>query len=399
MKKKEKRIFIITGEPSGDLHASNLGRSLKEMLPNIKLSGMGGEKMRQAGVDTVQDITSLAVIGFVEVFKNLVHFRRVFNLLTKELDRQKPDVVVLVDYPGFNLKFAKEVKKRGIPLIYYISPQIWAWGKGRIKTIKKLVDKMIVLFKFEEELYKKASVPVVFVGHPLLDNLKKNEIKNLNNEKITSVLDLNLSSNKTNSAIESKNVHSDNLVIGLLPGSRKGEVQRILPIMLRTGEIIFSQLKNAHFLLSMSSNVSKNIYQQIIKKSSLSISFAETNECFQQANLLLICSGTATLEATLYQKPMLVIYKTSFLTALLAKLLIKIPYIALINIAAGEKVVPEFIQYKAKPQRIAKKAIELIRDKHKREKVKEKLRKAALNLGESGASKRAAEIICGYLAA
>ena len=361
---KNKKIFIIAGEPSGDLHGSNLARYLKELSPNIELLGMGGEKMRAAAVRLLHNITPLAVVGFTEVVKNLARFRRIFNALTRELDKQRPDAVVLIDYPGFNLRFAKEVKKKNIPLLYYISPQVWAWGKGRIRIIKKLVDKMIVLFKFEEELYKKAEVPVVFVGHPLLD-----------------------------SEIALKDNRSDTLTIALLPGSRKAEVQKILPIMLKTGKIISSHLKNVRFLISKSPNVKEKRFRQTIKKFSLPITLAENNRCLQEADLILVCSGTATLETALYQKPMLIIYKTSFLTALLAKFLVKIPYIGLINIVAGKKIVPEFIQYKAKPQRIAKEALELIRNRQKIEETKGELRKAILNLGTAGASKRAAEVV------
>ena len=368
MKAKNKSIFIVAGEPSGDLHASNLAHSIKQLSPDIKLYGMGGKKMRAAGVKIIQDITSFAVIGFTEVFKNLIRFRQIFKLLKQELDKQKPSAVVLIDYPGFNLRFAKEVKKRNIPLFYYISPQVWAWGKGRIKIIKKMVDKMIVFFKFEEELYRKAGVPVVFVGHPLMD-----------------------------SKITQKNSHSDILTIALLPGSRKGEVERILPIMLKTGKIISVHLKNVRFLISKSPNVKEKKFQRIIKSFSLPLYLTENNKCLSNADLVLVCSGTVTLEVALYQKPMFIIYKTSFLSALLAKFLIKIPYIGLINIVSAKKIVPEFIQHKAKPQRIAKEILNFIHNEEKKKTTKEELRKAVANLGKRGASKQAAKTILNYL--
>ena len=406
---KNKKLFLIAGEPSGDLHGANLARSLKELSPNIELLGMGGEKMHAAGVRLIENITPLAVVGFTEVVKNLARFRRIFNRLTRELARQKPDAVVLIDYPGFNLRFAKEVKKRNITLIYYISPQVWAWGKGRIRTIKRLVDKMIVLFKFEEELYKKAGIPVVFVGHPLVDLVRISS---------SDISKQPPGSPEIKSEGSLKNKPFDGLTISLLPGSRKTEVQKILPIMLKTAKIISSRLnpvrsrsrfvgtafdplcqgtsngvKNVRFLLSKSPNVKEKKFHETVKKFSLPITLAENNRCLAEADLILVCSGTATLETALYQKPMLIIYKTSFLTALLAKFLLKIPYIGLINIVAGKKIVPEFIQYKAKPQRIAQEALELIKNRQKIEETKQELRKAILNLGQGGASKRAAEAV------
>ncbi|RKY39473.1 MAG: lipid-A-disaccharide synthase [Candidatus Omnitrophota bacterium] len=365
------KIFIIAGEPSGDLHAARLSSALKQLSPEIELLGMGGEEMRSAGVSLLLDITSLAVIGFTEVIKNLLSLHKAFRILNRELDRQKPDAVVLVDYPGFNLRFAREVKKRNIPLFYYISPQIWAWGESRIKSIKKLVDKMIVTFKFEEEIYKNAGVPVVFVGHPLLDN------KILNREK------------KNNSSF----------TIALLPGSRIGEIKKILPIMLKTASLIHSSERDLHFLISKSANIKEGSIEQIIKKSgfSLPLSLQENQRCLQEADLVLVCSGTATLEVALYQKPMLIIYKTSFFTALLAKFLLKIPYIGLINIIAGREIAPEFVQNKAKPEIIAKKALELIRDKQKREEKKKEIREVIPRLGEKGASRRAAQVILSSL--
>jgi len=375
--------------------------------------------MHAAGVRLIEKITPLAVVGFTEVLKNLARFRRIFNGLTRELARQKPDAVVLIDYPGFNLRFAKEVKKRNITLIYYISPQVWAWGKGRIRTIKRLVDKMIVLFKFEEELYKKAGIPVVFVGHPLVDLVRISS---------SDISRQPAGSPEINSEGSLKDKPFDGLTISLLPGSRKTEVQKILPIMLKTAKIISSRLnpvrsksrfvgtappphtiaygelrgklagasngvKNVRFLLSKSPNVKEKKFHETVKKFSLPITLAENNRCLAEADLILVCSGTATLETALYQKPMLIIYKTSFLTALLAKFLLKIPYIGLINIIAGKKIVPEFIQYKAKPQRIAQEALELIKNRQKIEETKQELRKATLNLGQGGASRRAAEAV------
>ena len=237
---KKKSILIIAGETSGDLQAAHLVKSLKAMYPNIEIFGIGGKKMKEAGVEIIYDIVEFAVVGFIEIIRNLSVFRNIFKKLLILLDTRKPSAVILIDYPGFNLRFAKAAKEKNIPVIYYISPQIWAWGKERIEKIKKYVDKMIVIFGFEEELYKKADVKVAFVGHPFLDLVRPGWKK----EETLKHLHLKHSSKK----------------IALLPGSRAKEVERHLPAMLKSCEIIKQNLPDAEFILSRRKELGRDIY-------------------------------------------------------------------------------------------------------------------------------------------
>ena len=369
-----KRIMIIAGESSGDFHSASLIRALKKINPGIEVAGIGGEKMRQAGAEIYFDISELSIIGFTDVLKNIKKIKRLFDNLLEKIDAQPPDAVVLVDYPGFNLKLAKELKKRQIPVIYYISPQIWAWWKGRIKTIKQFVDKMIVVFKFEEALYKDYGIDVSFVGHPLLENA----YPAVSREDFLSKLGLS-PSKKT---------------IGLMPGSRKMEVERILPILLESAKLIKQKLPQVQFALLQAPGLA-DVVRRFTDNASFSIAVCEnqTYDFLESCDFALVASGTATLETAIMQKPMIVVYKVSFLNWLIARQLIKLPFIGLVNVVAGKKIVPEFIQYKAKPRLIAETTLEILNSQEALTTVKSELRKVREKLGTSGASYRAAEII------
>jgi len=370
-----KRIMIIAGESSGDFHSASLIQALKRMDPDLEISGIGGERMRQAGAKIYFDISELSIIGFTGVLANLKKIKQAFHTLLDAIDAQPPDVCVLVDYPGFNLKLAPELKKRGIPVIYYISPQIWAWWKGRIHTIKRFVDKMIVVFKFEEALYKESGVEVSFVGHPLLDSIHPQTSREDFLNK------LGLSCQKQ--------------TIGLVPGSRKVEVERILPILLESAKVIRQKAPETQFILLKAPGVAGEIFQTKIKTFDLKLALCEnqTYEFLQSCDFALVASGTATLEAAIMQTPMAIVYKVSFLNWLIARLLIKVPFIGLVNVVAGKKLVPEFIQFKAKPKSIAECALEILGDQEKLLKIKTELKKIRVNLGSPGASQRAAQII------
>ena len=374
-----KKVIVIAGEPSGDLHGSHLIKNLKEISPEIEISGLGGPQMKAAGAEIYYDLTNLAVIGFFEVLKNIDKFKSAFKLLLKKIDQVKPDVVVLIDYPGFNLKIAKEIKKRNISIIYYISPQVWAWGKNRIKTIRKLVDKMIVVFKFEEDLYKKEKIDAYFAGHPLIDIVKPV------NSKDETFLNYNLD--------------SSNPIITLMPGSRENEICKNLPIMLESANLIHEKIQDAQFLLIQSNSVESSIYEQEVKKSNLPVRLIVNNvyDILNITDFALICSGTATLEATILTVPMAIIYKVSFLSWLFIRSLIRIPYIGLVNIVANKKIAPEFIQYDARPESISEFVVEYILNRDKIDRMKGELSKVKNLLGPPGASRRAAEYIIDFL--
>jgi len=368
--------MIIAGESSGDLHGANLARALKTQRPNLRLFGMGGAGMREAGVELLADPTQIAVIGLVEVVRHLPRFRKIFHQLRQALDERKPDLVVLIDYPGFNLRFAAEVKRRGIRLVYYISPQVWAWNAGRIRRIKQLVDRMLVVFPFEKDLYEKHGIPVTFVGHPLLDEVKPTF------SRIETLDRLGL---------------ADGLpIIGLLPGSREVEVRRILPTLLAAGERMSDRLPStARFLLIKAPHLSWEIYRQALEHSSLKPKVVERwdYDGIYCCDLVMVASGTATLECGLLERPMLIVYKTSWTTYGISRLLIKIPFIGLVNVVAQRKIVPEFIQHRANPAAIAKAALELWGSASERATMRSAFQKIRGSLGTPGASQRAAEAV------
>jgi len=369
-------IFIIAGESSGDLHGAHLAKELKKLSPDLRLFGLGGGSMREAGVEILADPTRIAVIGLIEVLQHFSDFKRLFHLAVRALDERRPDLVVLIDYPGFNLRFAREVKRRGIRLVYYISPQIWAWDPGRIHAIKKLVDRMLVVFPFEKELYEKAGVPVTFVGHPLLDQVRP--------------------SLSRMEALEQLGLSDGLPVIGILPGSRQGEVRRHLPVLLEAGEKLREALpSSARFLLIKAPHLPWEIYQPFLKQSHLNPKVIERwdYDCLHGCDLVLVASGTATLECALLERPIVIVYKTSWPTYFLSRLLIRIPHIGLVNVVAGRKVAPELIQREANPERIAMETLSLWKDAQRRQEMKDSFSAIRKSLGEPGAGRRAAEMV------
>jgi len=376
---KNKLILIVAGEASGDLHAASLARAINAIQPQIKFFGLGGQKLKQEGVDLYFNLVELAVVGLSEVLKNLKKFKEIFSGLLKEVDRRKPDLAILVDYPGFNLRLAAELKKRGIPIIYYISPQVWAWAKARIKTIKKLVDLMLVVFKFEEELYKENSIPVAFVGHPLLDTVKST----LSKEELFKKYSLDVKK----------------FTFALLPGSREKEVKLLLPIMLDTAKMIHRQKPDSQFLILRSQTVKPEIFNQRISHYRLPIAIVSdmTYAGLAASDFALVASGTATLETAILGIPMVIMYKVSFLTWAYLKIAIKIPYIGLVNVIRREKIIDEFIQYDATAQKISSYIMATINNQQKINRIKRDLLEVTQALGEKGASQRAAQLVVNFL--
>ena len=368
----EKRILIVAGEASSDLHAADVVKEIKALVPGLDFFGLGGAKMEKQGVKLYANIVDLAVVGFVEVLKNIRKFKAIFDQLLQEVDKLNPQLAILIDYPGFNLRLAAELKKRNIPIVYYISPQVWAWGRDRIRLIKKLVKQMIVIFRFEEELYKKEGISVSFVGHPFLDIVKSDSTLNLPPDKST---------------------------FALLPGSRETEVRRLLPLMLESAKIIREKIPNSQFLILRSSTVKKELFDQILLNYKLPIYIFsdKTYEGIMSCDFALIASGSATLECTILQKPFVIIYKVSWFSWLYLRAIIQIPYIGLVNIVAGRRIIEEFIQYHTQPKRIANYIIETLNNPQKMASIKNELSRVKLLLGENGASKRAAKIVVDLL--
>ncbi|MFH0935674.1 MAG: lipid-A-disaccharide synthase [Candidatus Omnitrophota bacterium] len=377
---KEKKILIVCGEPSGDVNAALLVRGIRQIYPDVKISGVGGEFLRKAGVNIYSDIKDLAVLGLFEALKKLPAFFALKDFLMQKIKKEKPDAVILVDFSGFNLRLAREINN-SVPVIYYISPQVWASRSGRIKTIRKYIRRMIVLFKFEEKFYKKYGIETECAGHPLLDIVKPSMGKK--------------------ELLDSLKFKDSRTTIALLPGSRKSEVQNILPLMLKSAKIIRRKLLgNAQFLIAKSPQVEWDIYnRQISKAGKLDLKVVEgkTYDCLNAADFALVASGTATLETLIMQKPFLIIYRLSLLNYLLYLPQVRVPYIGMVNILAGKKIVPEFIQFGATPQKIAGETLRILKDPARLEQMQKELARAKTLLGEPGASLRAAASVVSLL--
>ncbi len=370
-----RKILIIAGEASGDLHGSSLVRELKKRSPHLRFFGIGGDKMRKEGVELIFHIDKLSFMGFLEVIKNLSYIRRVSKTLVSITQTRMPYLAILIDYPGFNLRFAKKLKKLGIPVIYYISPQVWAWGGDRVKRMQGLVNKMLVVFPFEEEIYRRVGIDCEFVGHPLLEVTRP----------ILSDVDFQ---NKFD-------LRKKDVVVGLLPGSRWQEVEKVLPIMLGACDLLKTRIKNLKIFLGLAPTIKKEAVENLLGQTGSQIRIMEslTYDLMKHSDLLLITSGSATLECAILGTPFLVLYKTSFWTYLVAKSLINITHIALANVVAGKRIVPEFVQKKADPHRIAEEMYDLLTDREKYKSIQNELKKVKERLGEEGASKRAAQIV------
>lgn len=370
-----KKIFIIAGEASGDMHGAHLAEEIKSMDGSIKMYGLGGEKMQQAGVEIIYNLVDFAVVGFIEVLKHYGEFKKIFYNLLDRIKNEHPEAVILIDYPGFNLRLAKKLKEKNIKVIYYISPQIWAWGKGRIKLIKRCVTKMIVILKFEEELYKRYGVDATFIGHPLLDVAKPHMSKK--------------------DFMKTCNLSEDLKTVALLPGSREKEVERILPVSIKTAEIINQKLKDVQFIILRAPTVKQKIFDECLQKTNLHIKIIKdkTYDGINASDLVIVASGTATLETAVLNRPLIILYKLSFPTWLIIRCLLRIRDVGLVNIVARKLIMPEFIQFKARPARIARQAIDMLTSKERIAKMNKDLTELRELLGSEGASRRAAKIV------
>lgn len=371
-----KTVLIITGETSGDMHAANLIRSIKTLKSDISFFGVGGEKMAFEGVEIIERMEKLSVIGIFEVFSKLPHIHRAYKKIMFKIKKTPPDAAVLIDYPGFNLAIAKKLKKKNIPVIYYITPQVWAWGKSRIYTIKKYVSKALVIFKFEEDLFKKYGIDATFVGHPILDTERKKAIP----EK------------------KSLGLKEKTKTVALLPGSREAEVKKMLPVMLEAASIA-GKKTDIQFILLKSSTVDDGIYDGILKKSPVTVASIknDTYGCLALSDFVFTSSGTATLESAVMERPMLITYKTSFITAIIFKFLTNTPFIGLVNIISKKEIAPEVLQYDAKPSKLASVMLSIILSPEKNKEQIMGLRRVKGIIGRPGASMRAARIISEFL--
>ncbi len=369
------RIFIVACEASGDNHGAQLVRALHRLDPSIQFEGLGGREMAEAGVHLLQEMTRISALGFGDVLRKYFLFRKIFYRALSHVRATQPDLLILIDSPAFNLRFAKKIKRR-IPVIYYIAPQIWAWGARRIHTIRRTVEHMMVILPFEEEIYKKAGVPCTFVGHPLVDRVKPS------GDRLTLRREFN--------------VNPQTPVVAILPGSREPEVKRILPIQLESARLIQKEIPDVRFLMTQAPHVSEKIYEEILAKFSGLPLQRFTDRVYDVVSLsdfAWVASGTATLETALLDTPFFLLYKASASTFFLGRRLVRIPYIGLVNVLAGRPIVPEFIQHLARPEKIAQATTALLQDPGARKKYQEEIRSVLTGLGEPGASERAARVV------
>ncbi|MDP3791022.1 MAG: lipid-A-disaccharide synthase [Candidatus Omnitrophota bacterium] len=374
-----KNILIVSGEPSGDLHASNLVKELKKLKSDLKFFGLGGNLSKEAGVEIDFDISKLAIVGLVDAWKNILTIGKVFKGLLKKVDSGHCDLAILVDYPGFNLRLAKELKKRNIPVIYYVSPQVWAWGENRIEIIKECVKKILVFFKFEEDLYKRHGISSEFVGHPLVETVKP--------------------SMQRNEIIKKYSLSGSGPIIALLPGSRRMEVKTLLRIMAKAAVRIEKELPGAQILVAKYRNLPSDLYESAINGLGVTIKIcdADAYNILSVADFAIVASGTATLETAIIGTPFIITYRTGLINYIAYKMVAKIKILGLVNWIAGKVIVPEFLQYNATPEKLAKASLEILRDSSKRSAMIAELKKVKDSLGAPAASSRAAQAILPYL--
>lgn len=354
------KYYIITGESSGDVHAANLVSEIKLLDKKSDIRAWGGQRLSNENVSIAKDIKKTSFMGFWNVIKNLNQIRRNLNFCKKDIISFSPDALILVDYPGFNLRIAEFAKKKKIKVYYYISPKVWAWNSSRINKIKSFVDTLFIIFPFEVDFYSKFNINAIYVGNPLLDEIKNN--KNKLSLKVTKP------------------------IIALLPGSRLQEITNILPAMLSVVDY-FSEYQ---FVIAANDIIDLNVYNRIIKNKNVSIVVGETYGLLKNSKYALVASGTATLEAALFNVPQIVCYKTSYFSYLIAKLLIKTKYISLVNIILNRLVVKELIQNNLNSKRL-KNELELMMKNSER--IKNYYSQIRKKLGEKCASKKVAEII------
>lgn len=371
---KLKRIMIVAGEASGDLHGANLVRALHRINPAVCFYGVGGRNLKEAGVELIADSADMAVVGLTEVVSKLGMILQVLATLKASLRQNSPDLLILIDYPDFNLPLAKAAKKYGVKVFYYISPQVWAWRKGRIGKIKKIVDKMAVILPFEARLYHEAGVDATFVGHPLLDVVKTKYSRK--------------------EALERFGLSEGVTTVGILPGSRQSEVQRLLPEMLMAAKIIEEKLNPVQYVLPLADTLDSDFVSHIIAQHPVKVRIirGETYDVIGCTDIAIVASGTATLETALMETPMIIVYKVSRTSYSVGKMIINVNNIGLVNIIAGKTIVPELVQDEANPERIAGEVIHILANRERLEDIKTELSKIKGMLGSPGAADRAARL-------
>ena len=370
-----RNIMIVAGEASGDLHGANLVKEIHRIDSSIRFYGIGGKKLEEAGVELIASSSDTAVVGLTEVASKLRFILKVMGLLKKSLREDKPDLLILIDYPDFNLFLARTARKNGIRVFYYISPQVWAWRKRRIKQIEKVVDRMAVILPFEAQVYDKSNLDVSFVGHPLLDAVKKKYSRK--------------------EALKKFGLEEGFITIGILPGSRESEAKELLPEMLKAAEILKHKFASIQFVLPLADTLNIDFVLRITGQYPVEVIVIRDDiyDVISISDIVMVASGTATLETALLETPMVIIYKVSTLSYYIGKMLINVNNIGLVNIIAGKTIVPEFIQDEATAANMAEKISDILANSSKMDKIKQELSRVRGNLGSPGAAARTARLV------
>ena len=369
-----KKILIIAGEASGDLHGSNLVKAMKDQDPSLVFYGVGSRNMRDAGVSLLADASEISVVGATEVLTHIGAIFRVYSKLKRFLREERPDLLILIDFPDFNILTGKAAKKLGVPILYYISPQVWAWRKGRVNTLARLVTAIMVVFPFEVDLYRDAGVDVRFVGHPLVDVVMSAYTR----EESRNVL----------------GIAGDSRTVALLPGSRTKEIMHLLPDMLKAAAILRNRFSDVQFVLPVAPTLAHSLVERYVAESGVPVKIIDGKvyDVLRASDAAIVTSGTATLETGLMAVPMVIVYRISRLSYLIGRMFIHVKHIGMVNIVAGRTVVPELIQDDVTPEKIAGAIGLLLADQGKHKEVENDLKQVRVRLGEGGASSRAASV-------
>lgn len=378
MVRVQKQIMLVVGEASGDAYGAQLVEALHRRDGSLRIYGVAGEQLRRTRFDALFSVDKLTGMGLIELFGNLGNLWRAYSILKRALRERRPDLLVLIDFPDFNLRLARLAKALGIPVLYYVSPQIWAWRRGRVRQIARWVDRMAVIFPFEAPFYERHGVNVSFVGHPLLESVR--------------------ATSDRAQMLGNIGLDPDKLAVALLPGSRHGEVSRHAPVMARAAALL-ARDRNVQFFCVCASTIDADDVAAQLASSRLRIPVVHNDRysAIHSADLVWAASGTVTLEAALLGRPMIIIYRLSPLTYLIARLLVRVEHIGMANLIAGERVVPELIQGEATPERVAAESRPLLDSAETRAAVREKLLGLRERLGGPGAADRVADLALGMM--
>ena len=369
------RIMMVAGEPSGDKHGAHLIEALRESVPDLTVWGMGGERMARQGAEILAPMEAITVMGFVEALAKIPAALSARRTLLKEADRRKPDLAVLIDSPGFNLGLAEKLKKRAVPVLYFICPQVWAWRKGRLKKMSRILDRVAAILPFEEKMLRDAGIEARYVGHPLVEQT-----------------DFGLTAEQAGCDL---GLDGNGRVLGLLPGSRPGEVFRILPVMLQAVKLLLDEIGPFTPVLALSEMVTEEDAQKMIRSEGVPVEIVENKaqSVIKASRVAVAASGTVALEAALLDTPLIVVYKMSWTSYRIARMLIQVPYISLVNLLADRKVVPEIIQGELTPERIAEEVRAVWDDGEGRRAVSDGLAEVRRSLGTADAGRNTADMV------